>query len=88
VAASILDGVVSNLERSPDVPPGFCYGGEFSERIIRRPEGARVYGSEGREVLDYTSAQMSSILGHSHPEIVASVHDATSLLNPGIWDIF
>ena len=27
-------------------------------------------------VLDFTSGQMSAILGHSHPEIVATVREA------------
>ena len=33
----------------------------------------RVYTEDGRELLDFTSGQMSAILGHSHPEITATV---------------
>jgi 2,2-dialkylglycine decarboxylase (pyruvate) len=59
----------------------FRYGGEFSDLIIERAEGASMYGPDGREVLDFTSGQMSAILGHSHPEIVATVRDAIAELD-------
>ena len=32
-----------------------------------RAEGAFLYDAAGRRVLDFTSGQMSAILGHSHP---------------------
>ena len=35
----------------------------------------------GRRVLDFTSGQMSAILGHSHPEIVATVRDGVGRLD-------
>jgi 2,2-dialkylglycine decarboxylase (pyruvate) len=56
----------------------FRYGGEFSDLIISRAKGACLYDPDGREVLDFTSGQMSGILGHSHPEIVATVRDAVA----------
>ena len=59
----------------------FRYGGEFADLIIQRAEGACVYGPDGRAVLDFTSGQMSGILGHSHPEIVATVRDAIAELD-------
>jgi 2,2-dialkylglycine decarboxylase (pyruvate) len=40
-----------------------------------------VYGPDGRPVLDFTSGQMSGILRHSRPEIVATVHDAIAELD-------
>jgi 2,2-dialkylglycine decarboxylase (pyruvate) len=49
------------------------YGGSFTPEIIARAEGSFVYTESGRKVLDFTSGQMSAILGHSHPEIVATV---------------
>jgi 2,2-dialkylglycine decarboxylase (pyruvate) len=49
------------------------YGGAFTPEIIDRAEGSYVYTEEGRRILDFTSGQMSAILGHSHPEIVATV---------------
>ena len=45
------------------------YGGEFAPVIVERAEGSFVYDADGRPILDFTSGQMSAILGHSHPEI-------------------
>lgn len=59
----------------------FRYGGEFSDLIVQRAEGACIYGADGRRVLDFTSGQMSSLLGHSHAEIVATVRDAIAELD-------
>lgn len=47
--------------------------GDFSEGIIDHAEGSSVFTEDGRELLDFTSGQMSAILGHAHPEIVATV---------------
>jgi 2,2-dialkylglycine decarboxylase (pyruvate) len=33
-------------------------------------------------VLDFTLGQMSAVLGHSHPEIVATVRDGIGRLDP------
>ncbi len=49
------------------------YGGSFTPAIIARARGAFVYDESGRKILDFTSGQMSAILGHSHPEIVEVV---------------
>src|SRR3954452_18033229 len=49
------------------------YGGTFTPEIIVRAEGSHVFTEDGRRILDFTSGQMSAILGHSHPEIVATV---------------
>ncbi len=49
------------------------YGGAFTPEIIDRAEGSYVYTEGGRRILDFTSGQMSAILGHAHPEIVATV---------------
>jgi 4-aminobutyrate aminotransferase-like enzyme len=51
------------------------YGGEFVDFVPVRAEGAFLYDADGRRVLDFTSGQMSAVLGHSHPEIVATVRD-------------
>src|SRR5271169_1499823 len=49
------------------------YGGDFVPFVPVRAEGSFLYDTAGRRVLDFTSGQMSAILGHSHPEIVAAV---------------
>jgi len=51
------------------------YGGEFVDFVPVRAEGAFLYDARGRRVLDFTSGQMSAILGHCHPEIVATVRE-------------
>lgn len=55
--------------------------GAFSPGIIERAEGALVFTEDGRELLDFTSGQMSAILGHSHPEIVSTVRDQAAKLD-------
>ncbi|MGM9485516.1 aspartate aminotransferase family protein [Roseateles sp. NT4] len=49
------------------------YGGSFEPLIIERAQGSFVYDADGRAILDFTSGQMSSLLGHGHPEIAAVV---------------
>jgi 2,2-dialkylglycine decarboxylase (pyruvate) len=49
------------------------YGAKFVPEIITAAEGSFVYTASGRKLLDFTSGQMSCILGHSHPEIVETV---------------
>lgn len=55
--------------------------GDFSPDVIARAEGSCVVTTDGRELLDFTSGQMSAILGHSHPEIVATVRDQVARLD-------
>ena len=57
------------------------YGGEFVDFVPVRAEGAFLYDEAGRRVLDFTSGQMSAVLGHSHPEIVATVRDGIGRLD-------
>jgi 2,2-dialkylglycine decarboxylase (pyruvate) len=57
------------------------YGGEFVDFVPVRAEGAFLYDDAGRRVLDFTSGQMSAVLGHSHPEIVATVRDGIGRLD-------
>ena len=57
------------------------YGGDFVPFVPIRAEGAFLYDASGRRVLDFTSGQMSAILGHSHPEIVATVREAVGTLD-------
>ncbi|QAZ38093.1 aspartate aminotransferase family protein [Methylibium sp. Pch-M] len=49
------------------------YGGSFEPMIIERAQGSFVYDADGRAILDFTSGQMSALLGHGHPEIAAVV---------------
>ena len=48
-------------------------GSAFSPELAVSAEGSFVTLADGRRVLDFTSGQMSSILGHAHPAIVDTV---------------
>lgn len=71
------------------------YGGGFVPRVIERAEGAYVHDREGRAILDFTSGQMSAILGHGHPEIVETVsrsvaeldHLHSGMLSPPVLEV-
>ena len=57
------------------------YGATFSPFVAERADGSFVEDASGRRVLDFTSGQMSAILGHSHPEIVAVVTEMIGRLD-------
>ena len=57
------------------------YGPQFVPRVIDRAEGSFVYDMAGKPILDFTSGQMSAVLGHSHPEIVRTVREQVGLLD-------
>ncbi|MDA0166404.1 aspartate aminotransferase family protein [Solirubrobacter ginsenosidimutans] len=49
--------------------------------IVERAAGSMLYTSDGRQILDFTSGQMSSILGHSHPAITATLRETAGTLD-------
>ena len=57
------------------------YGATFTPRVIERAAGSYVYDAAGTPILDFTSGQMSAILGHSHPDVVATVTDSIGSLD-------
>ncbi|KQY03824.1 2,2-dialkylglycine decarboxylase [Mycobacterium sp. Root135] len=57
------------------------YGAAFVPRVIKRANGSHVYDESGTAILDFTSGQMSSVLGHSHPDVVATVSEAVATLD-------
>jgi 2,2-dialkylglycine decarboxylase (pyruvate) len=57
------------------------YGGAFVPAVFERANGSYVYDSAGREILDFTSGQMSAILGHAHPDVVATVRASVATLD-------
>jgi 2,2-dialkylglycine decarboxylase (pyruvate) len=57
------------------------YGGIFEPMIIERAQGSFVYDADGRAILDFTSGQMSAVLGHSHPEIVSVINEYAGKLD-------
>jgi 2,2-dialkylglycine decarboxylase (pyruvate) len=57
------------------------YGAPFSPEIITGAQGSWLYTASGRRLLDFTSGQMSAILGHSHPDVVATVRQGIGELD-------
>jgi 2,2-dialkylglycine decarboxylase (pyruvate) len=57
------------------------YGTPFIPVEISRASGAYIYDTDGRAILDFTSGQMSAILGHSHPDIVDAVREQVGRLD-------
>lgn len=49
------------------------YGPDFETIIVEKAEGSYVYDADGKAILDFTSGQMSAVLGHTHPDIVTTV---------------
>src|SRR4051812_12831950 len=49
--------------------------------IVERAEGSVLHTSDGRRILDFTSGQMSSILGHSHPAVTATLREGAATLD-------
>ncbi|KAI1346362.1 pyridoxal phosphate-dependent transferase [Xylaria sp. FL0043] len=56
-------------------------GVPYSPAIITKAIGTVLHDQNGHEILDFTSGQMSSLLGHSHPEIVEVVQSNISILD-------
>jgi len=56
-------------------------GGDFTSFVPERAEGSWLYDASGRRVLDFTSGQMSSVLGHAHPELVETMRGAAASLD-------
>ena len=51
----------------------YAGAGAFEPAIIERAKGSYVYDADDRPILDFTSGQMSALVGHSHPKIVEAV---------------
>jgi 2,2-dialkylglycine decarboxylase (pyruvate) len=57
------------------------FGCDFARFVPVRASGCYLYDASGARMLDFTSGQMSAILGHSHPEIVATIRQASGTLD-------
>ncbi len=57
------------------------YGGPFLPFVAARASGSFVEDASGRRVLDFTSGQMSAVLGHSHPAVVQTVSETVARLD-------
>ncbi|MCX7782739.1 MAG: aspartate aminotransferase family protein [Meiothermus sp.] len=71
------------------------YAPSFLPVVAVRAEGSFVYTADGRRLLDFTSGQMCSVLGHNHPEIVEAVvkashevmHLLSTMLSPPVVEL-
>jgi 2,2-dialkylglycine decarboxylase (pyruvate) len=52
------------------------YVGAFAPFSVARAQGSWLETTDGRRVLDFTSGQICSTLGHNHPRIVAALRQA------------
>ena len=52
------------------------YGMRFMSALVVSAQGATLRDEDGRDILDFTSGQMCSTLGHNHPNIVAAIKRA------------
>ncbi len=57
------------------------YGAPFTPLIVSHASGSHLHTADGRRLLDFTSGQMSAILGHSHPDIVATIRRQSATLD-------
>ena len=48
------------------------YARHFAPFIVARARGAWIETTDGRRILDFTSGQICSTIGHNHPRIVAA----------------
>ncbi|KAG7705832.1 hypothetical protein KL914_003670 [Ogataea haglerorum] len=71
------------------------YGGEFVREIIVGSKGLYVYTNEGKKILDFTSGQMSCLIGHCNSEISEVIsyyaenldHIFSGMLSPPVVDL-
>jgi 2,2-dialkylglycine decarboxylase (pyruvate) len=52
------------------------YLGGFAPFVVARAEGMWLETTDGRRVLDFSSGQICSTLGHRHPRVMAAVREA------------
>lgn len=71
------------------------YCGEFSPFLISRSQGSYIYTTDGQAILDFTSGQMCSLLGHNHQAIIEaikkscsdSIHLLSTMLSPPVLQL-
>jgi 4-aminobutyrate aminotransferase-like enzyme len=57
------------------------YGSAFYSDIITHTKGIYIYTTSGRRLMDWTSGQMSCLIGHGNPEIVDVIAKHAASLN-------
>jgi 2,2-dialkylglycine decarboxylase (pyruvate) len=49
------------------------YSHEFAPFIVARASGAWIETTDGQRILDFTSGQICSTIGHNHPRIANAI---------------
>src|SRR5260370_4055422 len=49
------------------------YAHDFAPFIVARASGSWIETTESQRILDFTSGQICSTIGHNHPQLVAAV---------------
>lgn len=71
------------------------YGSNFLPEVVTRTENIYFWTASGKKVLDWTSGQMSCLVGHGHPEIVETItkhaigldHVYSSMVSPPVIEL-
>jgi 4-aminobutyrate aminotransferase-like enzyme len=57
------------------------FGGSFMPDVIVKTGGIYLYTASGKRIIDWTSGQMSCLIGHGHPEIVQTLAEHAASLD-------
>ncbi|CAH0019158.1 unnamed protein product [Clonostachys rhizophaga] len=53
----------------------------YFDEVITRADGLYIYTAKNHKILDWTSGQMSCLLGHGHPEVVSVINESAKHLD-------
>ena len=57
------------------------FGSSFMPDVIVKTSGIYLYTASGKKIMDWTSGQMSCLIGHGHPEIVHTLAEHAASLD-------
>ena len=71
------------------------YRGDFYPLVVERAQGVYIYDQDGRAILDFSSGQMCSTLGHNHPAVIEAlkragekvIHLYTNMMSPMLVEL-
>lgn len=79
---SLLYSNISEQKLQEDAKSSLLhYGSSFHPEIITYAKGVYIHTASGHRMLDWTSGQMSCLIGHGHPEIAKVIHDHAQQLD-------
>ena len=61
------------VELARRVLPGGTFGNVSHEMVIAEGQGSRVWDADGKEYVDYLLGSGPMLVGHAHPEVLATV---------------